>query len=220
MGRRGSETGQQAKRLLPLFVLALVCALPEGALLLTPDPAFLRGQLLQNFAFWPGILGGGWAPNYPLQGAVMFLTYGFLHAGISHFLFNMMTLVSLGAPLLSALGTGRFLLLYAAGLVGGGLGYALLSTSPQPMVGASGALFALAGALVVQAFARDWRAGSHAAALRAAIWPIVLLVGLNVVMYVAMNGQLAWEAHLGGALAGMGALPVLLGRSGAGQGDR
>lgn len=206
-------------RLLPLCLIALLCSLPEAALFLVPDPSFLRGQLLQSFAFWPGLLGGGWAPNYPLQGAVMFLTYGFLHAGISHFLFNMVTLFSLGAPLLSALGPGRFLLLYAAGLAGGGLGYALLSNHPQPMVGASGALFALAGALVMQAFARDWRMGPHGAALRAAVWPIVLLVGINVVMYVAMNGQLAWEAHLGGALAGVGAMPVLIRRSGAGQGD-
>ena len=207
--RRGLERGRQHLPPWPLVLLALLCALPEGMLWLAPNPRFLRGLMLQNFAFWPGVLGGGWRPNYPLQGAVMFLTYGFLHAGALHFLFNMITLFSLGRPLVADLGPGRFFALYAAGLVGGGLGYALLSGLPQPMVGASGALFGMAGALVWRHFVADWQALAPLSALRAALWPIALLVGMNVVMYLAMNGQLAWEAHLGGALAGMAAMLAL-----------
>ena len=193
----------------PLLVLVLVCLVPELALQLSPAPEFLRGKLLQNFAFWPGLLGG-WRPNYPLQGLTMFVTYGFLHAGIWHFIFNMVTLVSLGRPLLGDLGAGRFLVLYAVGLVGGGLGYALFATRPLPMVGASGALFALAGALVWQHFAEDWREKTRLAAARAALWPISLLIGLNVVMYEVMQGQLAWETHLGGFLAGALGMALLL----------
>lgn len=207
--RRGLQEARRLGPPLPLLLIALLCFLPELALWASPQPRFLRGLLLQNFAFWPGVLGGGWQPNYSLQGAVMFLTYGFLHADVPHFLFNMITLFSLGRPLVADLGQGRFFALYAAGLVGGGLGYALLSETPQPMVGASGALFGLAGGLVWRHFVADWQALTPLSALRAALWPITLLVGMNVVMYLAMNGQLAWEAHLGGALAGVAAMVAL-----------
>jgi len=195
---------------LPLLLLLLGYLLPEIVLQLAPDPGFLRGKLLQNFAFWPGLLWGGWTPNYPLQSVAMFVTYGFLHAGFWHLLFNMLTLVSLGGPLVADLGGRRFAWLYGAGLVGGGLGYALFATRPLPMVGASGALFGLAGALVWQHFAEDWREKPPLQALRGALWPVSLLIGLNVVMFYVMQGQLAWETHLGGFLAGAGAMAVLL----------
>lgn len=195
----------------PILALVLASLSPEIALQIAPDPEFLRGKLLQNFAFWPGLLaGGGWAPNYPLQSVAMFVTYGFLHAGIWHLAFNMLTLVSLGRPLLGDLGGPRFAALYAAGLIGGALGYALFASRPLPMVGASGALFGLAGALLWQHFAEDWRERTHAEALRAAAWPVALLVALNVVMFGVMQGQLAWETHLGGFVAGVGAMIVLL----------
>ncbi|HPG23545.1 MAG TPA: hypothetical protein PLH75_12220, partial [Amaricoccus sp.] len=32
---------------------------------------------------------------------------------------------------------------------------------------------------------------------------VVVLAGLNVVLYVGLGGMLAWEAHLGGFLAGL-----------------
>lgn len=202
-----------------LWLIAVLCILPELALHLGANPGFLRGKLLQNFAFWPGLLGGGWTPNYPLQQVAMFVTYGFLHAGIWHLAFNMMTLVSLGRPLLADLGGRRFAVLYALGLVGGGVGYAVFASKPLPMVGASGALFGLAGALLWQHFAEDWRERPHAEALRGAIWPVALLIGLNVVMFEVMQGQLAWETHLGGFLAGGAAMAVMLrrgkGREGA-----
>lgn len=38
-------------------------------------------------------------------------------------------------------------------------------------------------------------------ALRDIAWPVTL-IGMNVVMYVALDGRLAWETHLGGFLAG------------------
>ncbi|MBD3787969.1 MAG: rhomboid family intramembrane serine protease, partial [Sphingomonadales bacterium] len=193
-----------------LWLIAALCILPELALHLSGNPGFLRGKLLQNFAFWPGLLGGGWAPNYPLQQGAMFVTYGFLHAGLWHLGFNMVTLVSLGRPLLDDLGARRFTLLYALGLIGGGVGYAIFASKPLPMVGASGALFGLAGALVWQHFAEDWRERPHAEALRAAIRPVALLIGLNVVMFEVMQGQLAWETHLGGFLAGAAAMAVML----------
>jgi membrane associated rhomboid family serine protease len=186
---------------LVLIVLGLACVLPELFVHLFAYPEMMRGRLIQNFAFWPGLLFG-WRSNYPFQPELMFLTYGFLHAGIMHLVFNLITLVSLGRPLVEEMGQGRFTVLYLLSQIGGGLGYALLGAPAAPMVGASGALFGLAGALVWIRFRLGWEELTPAGALRDIAWPLTLLIGINVVMYVALDGRLAWETHLGGFLAG------------------
>ena len=82
------------------------------------------------------------------------------------------------------------------------MGFAALSNAVQPMVGASGALFGLAGVLT------GWEYTARRLA-HEGIGPVLrvigLLVGLNIVMYWAMGGNLAWETHLGGFLAGWAA---------------
>ena len=79
------------------------------------------------------------------------------------------------------------------------MGYAALWTTPQPMVGASGALFGLAGAWLAWEYVDRFTA-------RIALWPVArvigMLIALNVVLFYSMNGQLAWQTHLGGFLMG------------------
>ena len=124
-------------------------------------------------AGWPIRMAGSgaglldsWRPNYPGQPAAMFASYGFLHGGAFHLLVNMITLVSLGPPVIERVGQWRFAVIYAASLLGGAVGFALLSSAVQPMVGASGALFGLAGVLTgweytARRLAREDRAGAE-----------------------------------------------------------
>lgn len=188
-----------------LIVLVLVCVIIEMILQgadfgLWGSPRW-RGLVYQNGGFWRGLLDN-WQPNYAAQPAVMFASYGFLHGGFIHLLVNMITLVSLGRLVIERVGQWRFALIYALSLLGGAMGFALLSTAVQPMVGASGALFGLAGVLT------GWEYTARRLA-REGVGPVLrvigLLVGLNVVMYLAMGGNLAWETHLGGFLAGWAA---------------
>jgi membrane associated rhomboid family serine protease len=185
-----------------LFVLVVICTSIEIVLQMGDLGVFgiarFRNLVYDYGGFWPGLLED-WRPNYALQPAAMFLTYGFLHAGLVHLLVNMIALFSLGIPVLERIGTLRGTGLYLGALIGGALGFALLSESYRPMVGASGALFGLAGALLAWEF-RD------RVALSEKPWPVVraatLLAMMNVVLYFAMGGLLAWEAHLGGFIAG------------------
>ena len=160
-----------------------------------------RGLAYQNGGFWRGLLDN-WRPNYDAQPVVMFATYGFLHGGAVHLLVNMITLVSLGQMVIERVGQLRFVLIYMLSLLGGAVGFALLSTAVQPMVGASGALFGLAGVLT------GWEYTARRLA-REGIRPVLRVIGLltllNVIMYWAMDGNLAWETHLGGFLAGWAA---------------
>lgn len=185
-----------------LWLLLALCLLPElvlsGADLGLWGAPSWRGIAYAWAGFWPGLLHD-WAPNYPGQVWVMFVTYGFLHAGIVHLLVNMMSLVSLGRAVTDRVGQGGFWGIYGLALLGGGLGFGLLSQAPNPMVGASGALFGLAGALILWGFVDRCRAGQG-------LWPIgralLWLVALNLILWAATGGRLAWQTHLGGFLAG------------------
>lgn len=157
-----------------------------------------RGLVYQNGAFWAGLLYD-WRPNYAAQPWAMFLSYAFLHDGLGHLAGNMLTLAVLGPLVQARAGQGVFLAIYFLSAIGGAAGFALLSGSPQPVVGASGALFGLAGALLF----RDW-SGRRGAGRSP--WPvacmILFLIALNVGMWWMLDGVLAWETHLAGFVTG------------------
>lgn len=172
-----------------------------------------RPLAYQNGAFWLGLLRG-WQPNYAVQPVTMFATHGFLHAGLLHMAVNVMTLLSLGTAIVARVGTVQFLMLYGVSLLGGGAGFALLSSSPQPMVGASGALFGLVGAWIIWGMREAW-AKSYGPTARLGVlgreiaWPTLILILLNLAMFWISGGLLAWETHLGGAVAGTLMAPLL-----------
>ena len=186
-----------------LWTLLILCLLPE-LLLLGADlglwgSARWRPLAYQNGAFWAGLLHG-WRPNYAAQPVVMFASYGWLHAGPVHLAGNLAALVWLGPPVLARIGARGFVILWALSLLGGGLAFGLLTRSPAPMVGASGALFGLAGAwLVAEVRALPDR---RARALRGLGLLTALLI-LNAAAWAMQGGHLAWETHLGGLAAGM-----------------
>ncbi len=158
----------------------------------------LRGWVYEYCGFWTGLLRG-WQANYPAQPYLMFVSYAFLHAGPMHLIVNMITLVSLSRVVHARVGTLGLALLYAGSALGGAGGYALFGTNLAPMVGASGALFGLVGGLLAWSYVDRYTFAEG-------LWPIaraaLLLIALNLVMWWAMNGQMAWQTHLGGFLAG------------------
>lgn len=187
---------------LAVYAIILLCVSIEAVLSLGDREFFsnarFRSVVYENFGFWPGLLGD-WRPNFALQPWTMFLSYGFLHAGLLHLIVNMVTLYTLGGVVLGRVGGTKFLILYAISILGGAAGFAVLSDSFRPMVGASGALFGLAGAILAWDYVDRFN-------LRERLWPVVrsviMLIALNVVLYYVMDKHLAWQAHLGGFLTG------------------
>ena len=88
---------------------------------------------------------GLFGPASPKGEWYRLITSGFLHAGLLHIGFNMLLLFFLGRLLEPALGTPRFLALYFASLLAGSFGALLLDPNALTL-GASGAIFGLAGA--------------------------------------------------------------------------
>jgi membrane associated rhomboid family serine protease len=184
-------------------MLALFCTIPELVLLGADwglwGSARWRPLAYTQGAFWAGLLYG-WTPNFALQPVTMFFSYAWLHAGPGHLAGNLAALFWLGPQVVARRGTGGFLLIWLFAVLGGALAFGLLTTSPAPMVGASGALFGLAAEVVVAEVRRVRRWSTQ---LLRGLGLVVLLLALNAAVWLLQGGQLAWETHLGGFLAGL-----------------
>lgn len=182
---------------LAVFLAAIELVLQAGDAGLIGYPR-IRAVAYEYFGFWPGILSG-WASNYELQPWTMFLTYAFLHGGLMHLGVNLLTLWSLGREVMDRVGPWGFTAIYVMSMLGGAIGFSLLGHGFRPMVGASGALFGLAGAFLAWNYVDRF---TH----KLGLWPVaravVLLIALNIVLFYAMDRLLAWETHLGGFVAG------------------
>ena len=116
-----SEESEKIKSLLrgtrpAIWVIVFICVAIEAVLTLSDWGVLfstsLRFRVYEYAGFWSGLLGA-WNPNYPLQPYTMFLTYGFLHAGLGHLIVNMITLVTAGNLVVERVGTKGFLILYS-----------------------------------------------------------------------------------------------------------
>jgi len=125
------------------------------------------------------------------------LTPIFLHAGIAHLAFNMYALYVLGMEVERLFGRSRFLVLYFLS----GLGGSVLSFlyGARISVGASGAIFGLAGALVAY-FARHREVFGRRG--RQQLVNIVAVVGINLIIGFSLPG-IDNLGHLGGLIVGL-----------------
>jgi membrane associated rhomboid family serine protease len=139
---------------------------------------------MANFGLYgPSVAEGEW---YRL------VTSGFLHAGIIHIGFNMLLLFFLGRLLEPALGTWRFLALYFASLLAGSLGALILEPNSLGL-GASGAIFGLAGATFVIARGRG---------MDALAGQIGFLIVFNLIFSFS-SPNISIGAHVGGLIGGV-----------------
>lgn len=123
-------------------------------------------------------------------------TSALVHGSFWHLALNMLSLWMMGRILEPLLGRGRFITLYVFAAFAGSLAMALWDPW-QAVVGASGAIFGLFGALIV--IAR--RLGSD-------ITGIMIVLGVNLVFGFTVPG-IAWEAHVGGLIAGLAVGAIL-----------
>ena len=127
-----------------------------------------------------------------------FLTASFLHSTSPlHILFNMYALWITGQFLEPLLGRARFVILCLLAAVGGSVGVLLLAGDPAtsvawqtPVVGASGMVFGLFGAMlpVMRRLGRS-------------MGQVLILIALNGAIGFIVPG-IAWQAHLGGLVTG------------------
>ena len=117
-------------------------------------------------------------------------TGSLVHSGIWHLGLNMLALWMIGRSLEPLLGRARFVTLDLLSALGGSVAVTLLSFG-TPVVGASGAIFGLFGALLV--------IGRH---IGANIASIAIILAINLAIGFLPGSNLSWQAHVGGLVVG------------------
>lgn len=176
--------------------LIVLVALNVGVFLVelasSPFSDMMNGSLVEH--------GGlnGWQVDHGEWWRIV--TSGFLHASGAHLFGNLVALLILGGVLSVAVGPLRMTLVYAAGLLGSA--FSVLAFDPNPLtVGASGAIFGLAGgALLV-----GWRQRRIFLLLFAILW-----IGYSLSSTLFVQG-ISQAGHLGGLAAGGIAGALLVG---------
>ncbi|MDD5703674.1 MAG: rhomboid family intramembrane serine protease [Dehalococcoidales bacterium] len=170
----------------PLWVIIGVTLVIFITTLINREAIYLR------FGLIPALIG---------ESPWTIFTYIFVHAGWYHIFFNMLTLFFFGTFTMSLVGETAFLITYFAGGMVGGLfylAYALFIGNPLvPMVGASGAVYALGGLLM--ALRPNTRVITFPIPIPMPLW-IAILVGFVMISFFP---NVAWQAHLGGLLFGL-----------------
>jgi membrane associated rhomboid family serine protease len=135
------------------------------------------------------------------------VTSMFVHADLWHILGNMVTLYFFGTYLTTLVGETKFLAIYLLGGLVGGVLYMLVAlyapwgNPDTSVIGASGAVFAIGGALAVLQ--------PNLKVLLFFIIPMPLWVAviggfvLLTLITVSAGLNIAWEAHLGGLVVGL-----------------
>lgn len=124
------------------------------------------------------------------------LTSAFLHANVTHILFNMYALYLFGPRLEQQVGSSAFASLYLASAAGGGAASFLFGPLNQAGVGASGAIFGLFGAWLFVAYRlRTTPAG------RAMFNQLGVLLLINLALPFIIP-SIDWRAHAGGMATG------------------
>ncbi len=189
-------------------------------------------ELLLLFVFDPARYGTGLLPYGGLPGGFgaqiwTFVTYAFLHASWTHLGVNAIWFLAFGSAVARRFGTARFLIFFCVTAAAGAIAHLFAFGGQEaPVIGASAAISGTMAAAMRFAFQRggplsfrrsggdaDYRVPALplARALResAVIAFLAVWFGLNLVFglwstpLTGDNEVVAWQAHIGGFIAGL-----------------
>lgn len=181
-----TATGGNGSRLVALLSLAPRgrCELTDGSGRYYPSvPDAGVCSTLPVTEWQAGVSDGGWW---------QMVTSMFTHVDVWHIALNMMALYILGPALERIMGRTRFLMVYLVGGLAGSVMVLWLSDPGGSTLGASGAVYALLGGLLVTF--RKARLDTS--------W-LMQNLALGVVITVVGWRYISWQGHLGGLLGGI-----------------
>lgn len=144
--------------------------------------------------------------------------YSLLHGDWLHLITNLGFLVAFGAPLLKEIPFYKWLALLIISIKAGAMTFALVTDNPNiPMIGMSAGVAGLLGALLRPALL-PWQDGPEPkgpfSQQKGAFMMLIFFLGINFISYLSeggdsMLGNIAWQAHIGGMVAGFLVYPFL-----------
>ena len=210
-----------------LAALALMHGVREWVLSAEDDNTLVWLLAFVPARYESSIIGIGAYPGGVGADVWTFVTYAFLHGSWTHLIVNAVWLLAFGTPVARRFGAVRFLMFFAVTAAGGALAHLYFYVGMRvPMIGASAAISGFMAAAIRFAFQRggplrlignneDDAYRVPALPLRAVLRsPQVLIFlgvwfGLNLLFGLGSFGvddsdqEIAWQAHIGGFLAGL-----------------
>jgi membrane associated rhomboid family serine protease len=157
-----------------------------------------------------------------------FVTYAFIHADLNHLIFNLLWLIAFGPPIARRFGVLRFLLFCAFTAAAGALAHLVTHLNQfAPMIGASATISGAMAAAMRFVFQRGGPLGligsNQDEAFRVPAAPLATMLrdkrvlafllvwfgvnalfGMGAISMPGLGGAtVAWQAHVGGFLAGL-----------------
>jgi membrane associated rhomboid family serine protease len=208
----------------PVIVLSAIVMLFAIHLVGAVAPEAFRSELVTQFALIPSrfstLVGHGAGVGAIATTLLSLVTYVFLHDDFMHVAVNCVCLLAAATPVARRIGTQRFLAFCVVAAVCAALAHVATHLgSTEPRMGASGIVFAMAGAFARFMFLdpkqpAEWPRGTQplwtgSVLVWAALWTASIVV-LGVVQET--TGAFArfpdWEGHLGGFYAGLLLFPL------------
>lgn len=206
----GGGTGRERAINLPpalLWLIGINLAVQLVRSLLLSEPT--DDTIILMFGLVPAAYTGGSSDLISQVAAP--ITYQFLHGGWLHLGINMISLAAFGAPVERMLGVPRFIAFYlSAGVAAGFVQILLFPESTDPVIGASGAVSGVFGAVLML---MRYVGSLNSLLPVAGIW-----IALNVFFGLfggtpgAAGEQVAWAAHIGGFVYGLLVIRLFLPR--------
>ena len=194
--------------------------------------------VLLQFAFWPVRYDPAVASGFDWPGGFAsevwsFVSYAFLHGGTSHIVFNLLWMAVFGSAVARRFGSVRFLLLSALCAAAGASAHLMTNWGQSiPVIGASAAIsgqmaaairfiFELGGPMgafrqnSIWAYRVPARPLIETLSNPSALWFVVVWFGINLLFGLwsaplADEGtSIAWQAHVGGFVAGLALFRLL-----------
>lgn len=185
-----------------LIAVLSLTLLPQAANIAASFAGFVPAQWTGHAPFF------WWTP-------LSLIAFSFLHNGWLHLLVNTLMLVAMGSGLEKSVGARRYILIYLGSTIFAMLSHlAFYPASTEPVIGASGGVSGIFGAMLFLMYGGDSanpktsRNNFNPALIRV----VLVWIGLSVLLGL-MGGPsgepIAWVAHVGGFLAGIGIIKML-----------
>lgn len=219
LNSRGARRREKIFNVPPvILILFLICCF----FYVIPSYFFSAGALerfLAFFSFVPVLF----LHNYDVLTQFSAVSYAFLHGNLIHLAMNMLWLIIFGAPLANRLGAVFFIIFWVFTAFAAAMAYCLLNPADDSMlIGASGAISGMMGASArynFQAIGGAYAPGTilsikQALTSRAVLIALGCFIALNLLTaadqgqmsFAQEDANIAWQAHLGGLLAGFFAI--------------
>ena len=155
-----------------------------------------------TFGFIPGMYTGTF--EWSWTALITPVTHAFIHGSWMHLIFNVVMGLVLGMYVEKLFGARTTAIFFTLCTLAGALAYFLLTPfTTAPVIGASGGISGFFGVLIYLTVTQNTGHPITMKFAKKGPWPILFFWALIMIVPGMLMGGMAWQAHLGGYLAGI-----------------